>query len=741
MQPADPPTPSSRPPANQEPVINESPNFIAQSLQFSQYDPPPQTTLKKQRPLWHKWLWAPLTLLAAMIVFVLLMQPLKIVISPEDASANHQINFSTPLYLRWQERFLLLPGNHQVAVAAQGYYPLQKTFQISNEPLQQLELILEPLPGSLDIDLSDDSVPWHELQSQLSVTMDGQAIANNFNGQWSITELTAGDHQLTMVSPWHQHYEATIAIEGKGKHQQLSVELVPQWATVAIQSTPTAQIFINDISIGNTPKTIRSAIGQQQLRLQADGYKDHRQQLDLENLQQLQLPPIQLKPADVVISLSSEPSQATVLLSGEYRGLTPLQLSISPNQKSQLQLLKEGYQPYQQRLLVDGSNKALRRHINLKAIEVPVKFETQPKNALIRINGKAYGSANQTIELTAKAHQVEISLLGYQTKTFDLKLLAETQPTIKTRLLSNAEAQWQNTPSKITSAAGDTLLLFKPNHRLTIGSPTSEAGRRANEGQFDVVVKLPFYASIYEVTNNQFRQFMPAHSSGNFMQQSLNSNNSPVVNISWQQAALYCNWLSGRDNLKPFYKTIKGVVSGYHRDSPGYRLPTEAEWTWLSRYDAQVKNLTPYVIYPWNNSADKQSNSAKINRSKSAKVPENLADRSAQPILKFILDDYDDGSIVTKKPGAYTVHSSGLYDLGGNVSEWVHDWYQSDWFLERKHSPWGPEIGEFHVARGASWARGYLPQVRWSYRHYGAKGEKDVGFRVVRSVIIPATSD
>ena len=67
----------------------------------------------------------------------------------------------------------------------------------------------------------------------------------------------------------------------------------------------------------------------------------------------------------------------------------------------------------------------------------------------------------------------------------------------------------------------------------------------------------------------------------------------------------------------------------------------------------------------------------------------------------------------------------------------MHDWYSARGNSELKGNdalvdPMGPEIGEFHVVRGASWAKGYLPQLRLAYRDYAAKGKHDIGFRVAR---------
>ncbi|MGH8246162.1 MAG: formylglycine-generating enzyme family protein, partial [Gammaproteobacteria bacterium] len=71
---------------------------------------------------------------------------------------------------------------------------------------------------------------------------------------------------------------------------------------------------------------------------------------------------------------------------------------------------------------------------------------------------------------------------------------------------------------------------------------------------------------------------------------------------------------------------------------------------------------------------------------------------------------------------------------GGNAAEWVHDHY--DIAAEESGAaaldPLGPESGEHHVIRGASWAHGGLTELRLSYRDYGLEGRDDVGFRIAR---------
>jgi formylglycine-generating enzyme required for sulfatase activity len=77
----------------------------------------------------------------------------------------------------------------------------------------------------------------------------------------------------------------------------------------------------------------------------------------------------------------------------------------------------------------------------------------------------------------------------------------------------------------------------------------------------------------------------------------------------------------------------------------------------------------------------------------------------------------------------------GLFDMGGNVAEWVSDRYtvytgQQDVDID----PVGPGEGQYHVIRGSSWQHSSISELRFAYRGFGDKGRLDVGFRIARYV-------
>ena len=114
----------------------------------------------------------------------------------------------------------------------------------------------------------------------------------------------------------------------------------------------------------------------------------------------------------------------------------------------------------------------------------------------------------------------------------------------------------------------------------------------------------------------------------------------------------------------------------------------------------------------------------------------NFADLSASDILSSVIPLYDDGAETTAIVGSFDANSKGLYDLQGNVSEWVHDFYEIKFNLndETEIDPMGPKTGEFKTIRGSSWRDSDISTLRPTYRDMGNNPSDDVGFRIARYI-------
>ena len=261
-------------------------------------------------------------------------------------------------------------------------------------------------------------------------------------------------------------------------------------------------------------------------------------------------------------------------------------------------------------------------------------------------------------------------------------------------------------------------------------------GRTVGEGMDDEkpdfqVRVSPFYMDACEVTRDQFAEFVdhtgyrtlaegtpwePNWKNPGFVQKG----DEPVTCVSWHDAARYCNWRSARAGLDACYK-FAGQDDEVlcHRDTGGYRLPTEAEWEYAARQ--RGKDL----LYPWGS----ETNVSVI-----------------VALANFKQDDpgLQDAWIWTNPVKQYPPNAAGLYGMAGNVWEWCQDWYfDRAYTLMRVRHPKDPCIESEHVSglthramRGGSF-RNPLDMLRCASRGSGIPRaySNRVGFRCVRSAI------
>jgi formylglycine-generating enzyme required for sulfatase activity len=166
----------------------------------------------------------------------------------------------------------------------------------------------------------------------------------------------------------------------------------------------------------------------------------------------------------------------------------------------------------------------------------------------------------------------------------------------------------------------------------------------------------------------------------------------PVAMISYFDAQAFCEWLSAKERLP-------------------YKLPTEAQWEYAAR------GGRPMAHFPW---GDALPDGRKA----------NFADKNTDYEWR---DRYvDDGYKYVAPVGSYEANGFGLYDMAGNVLEWVRDYYGEDYYrFSPEIDPEGPGHGENRVMKGGEWTFGPV-NLRCSFRGW-ARPElafQNSGFRV-----------
>ena len=230
------------------------------------------------------------------------------------------------------------------------------------------------------------------------------------------------------------------------------------------------------------------------------------------------------------------------------------------------------------------------------------------------------------------------------------------------------------------------LLVLIPAGEFQMGSTEGAA----DEKPVHRVHLDDYYLDKYEVTTARYGQFMAATGHREPDNWSLvsqtNAQDRPVIGVDWHDAEAYCRWA-------------------------GKRLPTEAEWEKAARG-------TDGRTYPWGNAAP-ISSLANYGKDFRNVINNNYYAERLTPV-----GSYEEGK------GPF-----GIYDLAGNVWEWVADWYDVDYYSRSPaQNPKGPPTGEYRVLRGGSW-RGDPQGVRSADRLYDRPADRDnnIGFRCAKT--------
>lgn len=215
----------------------------------------------------------------------------------------------------------------------------------------------------------------------------------------------------------------------------------------------------------------------------------------------------------------------------------------------------------------------------------------------------------------------------------------------------------------------------------------------------------------------------------------------PAVAIRWEGAALFCNWLGHRFGFAELYDT-KTWTCDFSKS--GFRLPTEVEWEYAARGGLHE----PYRVFPWGDEPD----SWRANWPNSGD-PYEYGDYPWTTPVGFYNGETHKKSDFNW-PGPQREYSTrqgvngyGLYDMCGNVWEWVHDWYGRQYYSQSlSENPVGPDSGSimpdgkpYRVMRGGNWYNGQWGHSRVANRNPGYyRGPSDpdhpyyhVGFRPV----------
>ncbi len=716
-----------------------SPHPALEPIEPTAFRPP--TTLTGWR--WPRLPWRRLLMLGtlsfalAAIVFIFGARSVELAITPTTATTTVARGFAPHI----SERYMLLPGRWSVQAEAPGYRPLNATIHITHRPLQQITLTMRPLPGHLRLALS----PVASAEVWVDAQRAGQAPG-------VIKDLEAGSHQLLVRAPRYLDFETEIEIAGKGQEQAIDITLSPAWAEFTLASKPAgADVFSGDERLGITPLHAELMQGERDLRVQKKGFKPWRRRVSVVAGQAINIPDVRLVKDDGYFNVTSTPAGAAVTVDGKFKGETPLKFPVAADDEHALAVLKTGYLPHKARAAV-GAGETHNLDVPLIPELAIIELVTTPPDAELLINGIAHGSATQRLELPTYEHEIIIRKAGFATyrtlvtprkgiaKKLQIRLktaaemAALTPPVAPPSAAAVPPAQSAGSPSAPSLAEQQAQLITNtlvpeelrgaPVQFAADGLVHSILGQElklVKGGEFvasngaKVRLTRPYYLGLREVSNSEYRKFISAHLSQGVTGQDLNADNLPVVNITWEAAATYCNWLSRRESLPPYYQIKFGRVLGVNPDAVGYRLPTEAEWDFVARIDLDGQTLE----FPWRGGFPPRGRAG------------NFADQASGGLAESPIKGYDDGFAASAPVGSFPPNLRGYHDLAGNVSEWMHDFFAPTG-IPAGTNPLGPDNGNTHSVRGSSWRHGEPAELRLAYRASAQLPRPDLGFRLAR---------
>ena len=509
--------------------------------------------------------------------------------------------------------------------------------------------------------------------------------------------LQKGVYSYEVKSKNHISYKSKLEINKYADEILVPIIMQEVNKKLVINSEPNqASVFLNNVEVGVTPISVNLNTTSNNILIKKSDYKDNNIDYIVKNNNSDQII-IKLIEDEDVINIKSTPSQASLFFNENYIGISPLKFKIQD--KGILKIKKYGYVDD----IIDITKETKELNIALTEDLSEVFISSDPPSDVF-LNDEYIGKTPFTKKIQKIKHKISFKSKGFRTLNESFEPTKDKQNIIKKLLTEKEASLLENKKYSRTSINGE-IILFEPGSFL-MGSSKKESRRDINEIMRSVKITKHFYISKNLITEEQYSLFKRSSKS-----------NLPINNISWIDAAKFCNWLSSKEGFENFYEIKNDQIISFNMDSKGYRLPTEAEWEYVAKSNTPEK-----YIYSWGSDR------------KITKLVGNIADVSTQGILSNFIDDYDDGYDERSPVGSFRSNQNDINDLTGNLSEWVNDFYSVEFVQQSKvfQDYIGPLAGTSHVIKGSNYYSSTPLQLGLSYRTYGNEPNDLVGFRIAR---------
>ena len=624
-----------------------------------------------------------------LIPFVLLtmMKKHSYEVLPVEIQDTFQVENTTGTSFETSSSIFMFSATADLEFSNPGYNTERLTLHKTDTHTEHV-IELMPLPGYLDILVSDEF--------PVIVTIDQSPVQS-----LEKIELTEGTYTVSVLRNEFLLTSIDVDIEGRGVAQVIEFDLAGYQSSLSVSVTPrSAEIVLNGNQIGVGEYYGGVPVGQHNLNISSTGYASQSIEFTSEVDVGANFNDIVLKPLPVSASISTKPTGASLLLDGQFVGESNMVMHLQPGRSYLLVAKKPGFAD-RQLTLSPNIGQNISRQIDFEQNAIKVSVEITPPGTVF-INGTARGNSPLTLDLYSN-DTIAAASPGHVTQFQRVDITKGEQQAFAFTLYPPQQH----------------ALKFSPRHKTVLGTIRLErfpalAYTRAigaeNPQNIRIQITRPFYMSTTEITEQEF---------GKFLTTAASQSNLPKGNVSWTQAARFCNWLSAQDSLQPVYVfNSSGLLQSVNTNSTGYRLPTEAEWETAAGFDWRTREVvTPYE---WGT-----ANYAPVGIG-------NLAGEESSAMTNRQLPGFMDNHASSSPVGSYQPNFNNMFDMTGNVAEWVHDYASA----KRAPSPppdyTGPPSGFSHVVKGSSYLTDDLKEVRIDYRNAIPRRNPSIGFRIAQ---------
>ncbi|MDY0281863.1 MAG: SUMF1/EgtB/PvdO family nonheme iron enzyme, partial [Salinivirgaceae bacterium] len=361
----------------------------------------------------------------------------------------------------------------------------------------------------------------------------------------TLTEIASGEQTIKLMSQWYQSQAKRVTI-ADNQTTNVTFAMEPAFSEITVNTTPTADIFIDGTRKGSGTITSRMLPGVYTIKAEKEKHKPDQKQITVTSNSNQTINLI-LQPMQGNLDVATNPFDANITLDGKSYGTTPNTIRNLLVGSYSLQLTKTGYGTITKTITIT-EGKTAEINETLPA-GIAVTITSTPTGAELYVDGSRVGTTPYTATLGFGSHSIKL-INGKKVveESIAISQSGKTRFEYNVSELGNFTETTSNLNLEMVAVRGGTFQM---------GDTFGDGG--SDEKPVHSVTVSDFYMGKYEVTQAQWRAIMgsnPSRFSG--------CDNCPVEQVSWNDVQEFIKKLNAKTGKK-------------------YRLPTEAEWEYAAR--------------------------------------------------------------------------------------------------------------------------------------------------------------